>query len=345
MNIWLEFLVALAVVLILTPYVRKLAGATGVLDVPSQRKVHLQPTPLLGGVAIYAAILIAWVVSSCFLPALRAHPLPLIFLVATLLMLVGVCDDCINLFWFHKLAIQLAVAGVLYQCGVRVQLAWLPEWCNLALTLFWLVGITNAINFLDNMNGLAAGLCAIAAGCFVAMGLIYDALPVLGVAAAVAGACIGFLRFNYRQASIFMGDAGSLVLGLLLAVTGLLLRFPGRANWVTWMAPVMVMLVPVFDMTLVCLSRLSQGRNPLATPGKDHLSHRLVSLGFSRVQAVDTIYGLALLCGGAGLLITRLPAWGAYIVGGLLLLLFVSGQILLALRTPVQYPPRDPPPS
>jgi UDP-GlcNAc:undecaprenyl-phosphate GlcNAc-1-phosphate transferase len=342
MDIGIEFLVSLGVVWLLTPWMRRLACAAGCVDLPSCRKVHDAPTPLLGGVAIYLAILCGWTVSARFLPALglHRHPAPVIMGVATALMVMGLLDDCRSLSWCFKIVLQVVAAALLYSFGIKVQLSWLPEWADLLLTLIWLVGITNAVNFLDNMNGLAAGLCAIAAAFYALLGLLFDLRLVAGVAAAVAGASFGFLRFNYRHASIFMGDAGSLLLGLLLAVAGLLLRFPGRSSWITWMSPVIVMLVPVFDMTLVCLSRLRHGRNPLATPGKDHISHRLIRLGLSQNQAVDLIYCLAVACGLAGTLVISLSAPYAYALFGLLLIVFVAGLIYLARRAPVAYPPR-----
>ncbi len=342
MDIGIEFLVSLGVVWLLTPWLRRFACFAGCVDLPSCRKVHAAPTPLLGGVAIYVAIVCGWAVSARFLPALglHRHPAPVIMGVATALMVMGLLDDCRDLSWCFKILMQVCAAALLYGFGIKVQLAWLPEWANLLLTLTWLVGITNAVNFLDNMNGLAAGLCAIAAAFYALLGVLFDVRLVAGLAAAVAGASFGFLRFNYRRASIFMGDAGSLLLGLLLAVTGLLLRFPGRSSWVTWMSPVIVMLVPVFDMTLVCLSRLHQGRNPLATPGKDHISHRLIRLGLSHAQAVDAIYLLALACGLAGTLVISLSAPFAYALFALLLVLFVAGLVFLARRAPAAYPPR-----
>ncbi|MDD5707333.1 MAG: MraY family glycosyltransferase [Kiritimatiellae bacterium] len=343
MNSGLEFLVSLSAVLWLTPQTRRLARLCGCMDRPSSRKVHAVPTPLLGGAAIALAVLCGWLAAAMVMPrtGLLQHPLPLVMGMAMAMMLVGLLDDCLNLSWSLKLVAQLVAAGLLYAGGVKVQLAWLPDWVNLSLTLLWLVGITNAINFLDNMNGLAAGLCAISASFFTLLGLLHHVGAVTGVAAAVAGASLGFLRFNYRNASIFMGDAGSLLLGMLLATTGVLLRFPGKANWITWMTPVMVMLVPVFDMTLVCLSRLRHGRNPLATPGQDHISHRLVRLGLTHAQAVDTVYGLAVVCGAAGALSASLPGLPAYVMCGLLSAAFVAGLVFLTIKAPASYPPRD----
>ena len=327
MNILIEFVLSLGAALLLTPMVRSLAISMKCFDHPCRRKVHVEPTPLLGGMAIYLSILAGWLASAEWLRHGKpwSFPAPVEMGTAAALMIVGLLDDCVNLRWWVKFVLQTGMAWLMFHCGVKVQLHWLPEWANFLLTMFWIVGITNAINFLDNMNGLAAGLCAIAAGYFTLLGIWYEPPLVAGIAAAITGASLGFLRYNYRRASIFMGDAGSLSLGLLLAAAGILLRFPGRANWITWMTPVIILLVPVFDMTLVCFSRLRQGRNPLATPGQDHVSHRLVRLGLTRVQAVDSIYGVALFCGAIGTLVTVLPLIWAYVSLGIVLLLFVGG--------------------
>lgn len=340
MGAWLQFMVALAVALVLTPCARHVAVQTGVLDFPASRKVHAVPTPLLGGVAIYFAILFSLALTAGGTALFRQQPLPFVFGILTVLMLVGVFDDCVGLSWQLRLGIQMAVAWLLWDHGIRVQLAWLPEWANLAITLGWLIGVANATNFLDNMNGLAAGLCMIAATSFAVLGYLNGQPDLAGIAAAVAGGCLGFLRFNYRQASIFMGDAGSLMLGMLLAVLGLRLRFVANMNWITWMTPILVMGVPVFDMTLVCVSRLLHGRNPFATPGRDHLSHRLVQAGLSRMQAVDTVYLIAGVCSLLGIAVSLLPLWAAYALGSLFALAFVFGLALLLMRLPVTYPPR-----
>ncbi len=339
MNILLEFALSLGAALLLTPLIRTLAVATECFDRPCRRKVHVAPTPLLGGLAIYLSILAGWWMSAEWLRSGNpwAYPAPVVMGTAAALTMVGLLDDCVNLRWWFKFVLQIGMACLLFHCGVKVQLHWLPEWANFLLTMFWIVGITNAINFLDNMNGLAAGLGAIAAGYFTLLGIWYEPRLVAGIAAAITGASLGFLRYNYRRASIFMGDAGSLSLGLLLAAAGILLRFPGRANWITWMTPVIILLVPVFDMTLVCFSRLRQGRNPLATPGQDHVSHRLVRLGFTPVQSVDIIYGVALLCGAIGTVVTVLPLTWAYVSLGILILLFIGGFCYLTIKAPVTY--------
>ena len=337
MCVWVQFVVALGFALVLTPFMRRLAMRTDVLDVPTGRKVHGVPTPLLGGVAIYVSILLTLALTAGGSAVFREDPLPFVFGLLTILMLVGLFDDCVGLSWQLRLGIQLGAAWLMWRNGVRVQLEWLPQWVNVVVSLVRLAGVANAINFLDNMNGLAAGLCAIAAGSFALLGCINGQPELAGVAAAVAGSCLGFLRFNYRAASIFMGDAGSLLLGMLLAFLGLRLHISSGTNVITWMSPILIMGVPVFDMTLVCVSRLMKRRNPFATPGRDHVSHRLVQAGLTRLQAVDMVYLAALVCSCFGVVVSLLPPWAAYTAGGVFAVAFVTGLVVLLVRLPVVY--------
>lgn len=306
--------VALALALLLTPCVRVLARRAGYVDVPSARKVHVEPTPLLGGLAIAVAVVAAWFAVP---GSVEGLPLGAVLGVAACLAAVGLVDDRWPLPWWAKLGAQCAAAFALYRFGVRVQLAWLPAWANLALTLAWLVGITNAVNFLDNMNGLSAGLSALVALAVAVLGVLNEGWAVAGVAAAVAGGCLGFLRYNHHwRATIFMGDTGSLFLGCLLACLALLLRFPANHNWVTWLCPVLLLAVPVFDMTHVCVARLRRGKNPLSTPGKDHTSHLLARMGLERHGAVLAIHGAVLLCGAAAGTVAYASTVWAYALAG-----------------------------
>ncbi len=173
------------------------------------------------------------------------------------------------------------------------------------LTLLWVVGLTNALNLLDNMDGLSGGVGAVAAAFFLLLAALSGQYLVGAMAAAILGACLGFLLYNFNPASIFMGDTGSLFLGFVLAALGIKMRFPTREPWVTWMIPLLVLAVPLLDTTLVFVSRLRRGQNPLTTPGKDHLSHRLVNAGWSRREAVLLLYLTGLRGRGTGYLRQR----------------------------------------
>jgi UDP-GlcNAc:undecaprenyl-phosphate GlcNAc-1-phosphate transferase len=203
---------------------------------------------------------------------------------------------------------------------------------DIVVTIGWVVGITNAMNLLDNMDGLSGGIAMIAAVFFTLLASLSDQYLVGALAAALAGACAGFLIYNWNPAHIFMGDTGSLFLGFLLAAVGIKLRFPSNSDTITWMIPVLVLALPVFDTTLVFISRLRRGKNPLTTPGKDHISHRLAFLTGSRREAVLLCYLLAGSAGLASIFITKANLVEAATVGGALLLIALYGLWWLEFR-------------
>lgn len=318
---FLIFLVALLLSLTITPAAGRLALRTGMVDRPSARKLHRHPVPLLGGVAIYLALVGAVVIFSdrAYLAQLAG-----ILVGATVVSFFGLWDDRSGLPPLVKLAGQLAAASILLVFGVQVQLfEWAP--INYALTLLWVVGITNALNLLDNMDGLSAGVATVAAGFFLVLAAMNGQYLVGALAAALTGACLGFLVYNFNPARIFMGDSGSLFIGFLLAVVGLKLRFE-NVTTVTWMIPVIVLGIPIFDTALVTLSRLRRGLNPFTTPGKDHLSHRLVRLGLTHREAVLSIYVAGVALGLIATLLSRASPAEAYGVFGVLL---VAGFLAL----------------
>ena len=313
------FLVALMVTALSTPQIRRLAIGMGFVDEPAERKLQTEPIPLLGGIAIVAGALLALLLV-VFLAYDDLPPSVVgVLLSSGIVALVGLLDDRLDLPAWIKLAGQFVGFMVLVYFGVSVQLP-VPDGLNYAITFIWLAGISNAINFMDNMDGLSAGVSAVAAAFILLFGLVNGQFLVAALSAALLGACLGFLRYNFQPAQIYMGDAGSLFLGFLLAVLGLQLRFPENSAFVTWMVPVFVLGLPIFDMSLVVISRIRRGISP-NTPGKDHSSHRLVERGLSQREAVLVLY----LCGGAlGLIamyITQATISEGYIIGGSVVLL------------------------
>ncbi len=298
-TILLILLASLVFAVAATPLARRVAFALGILDQPNARKVHTSPVPLLGGVAIYVAFLGALLL---FSDAFYVNQVIGILLGATWVSFLGIWDDWRTLRPAVKLAGQLIPIAILILTGVRVEFL-RNSFLNVLVTAAWIVGITNAVNFLDNMDGLSGGVAAIASAWFLALSLLNGQFLVAPFAAALLGASLGFLVYNFNPARIFMGDAGSLFLGFMLAAVGLKLRFPAHPDTITWMIPVLVLGVPVLDMTLVTLARLRRGVNPWTTAGKDHLSHRLVKMGMSYRRAVLTIYALCVLCGALALLV------------------------------------------
>ena len=280
------FIVALSFVAAGTPVIRRTAHRIGFLDHPSSRKLQKQPIPLMGGIAIYAGVLLSILLfGRHYLPELIS-----ILAGATLLSLLGLWDDRMDLPATVKLLGQIAAAAGLVLAGVQIQLGWVPDWLNICLTIVWVVGISNTINLIDNMDGLAGGISAVAAAFFMVIAAMNGQYLVSAFSSAIFGACLGFLIFNSQPATIFMGDAGALFLGFTLAVIGIKLRFPENTNIVTWLVPVLVLGVPIFDTTLVMISRILRRVNPFTTAGKDHIPHRLVSRGMTQREAVFTLY-------------------------------------------------------
>jgi UDP-GlcNAc:undecaprenyl-phosphate GlcNAc-1-phosphate transferase len=321
------FLIALTITLGSIPWVRRAAVALDFVDTPSQRKAHRTPTPLLGGAAIFIGAIIGVLI------IYRGDPEPTVIgvlLATTVVALTGLLDDYRPLPAWAKLGGQFLGFLILAYFGIRVRLP-VPEPINYAITLLWLLGITNAINFLDNMDGLSAGISAVTSSFILLLALGNGQFLVGALAAGVLGACVGFLRYNFPPARIFMGDVGALFLGFLLAVMGIQLRFPDNSNFVTWMVPVFLFGLPIFDMTLVVFSRLRRGISP-NTAGSDHTSHRLVRLGFSPREAVLILYLFSGILGMMALFITQASIVEGYVVGAIAVLLGLATLAWLEMR-------------
>jgi UDP-GlcNAc:undecaprenyl-phosphate GlcNAc-1-phosphate transferase len=332
MQVALILVAALTFSIIITPLARRLALRTGVVSVPRTRDVHIQPIPLLGGIAIYGAFVAALLF---FGDRIYIRELVGILLGATLISLFGLTDDRWSLPATVKIGGQALAGVVLLLGGTQINL-FQHELLNWALTLFWVVGITNALNFLDNMDGLSGGIAAIAAAFFLLLAAMNEPRQVLVAAAAAAlvGACVGFLRYNFNPASIFMGDTGSLFLGFILAALGIKLRFLSNTPLVTWTVPICVLALPIFDTTLVFVSRLRRRVNPFTTAGKDHISHRLVALGMSRRESVLMCYLLAGTGGMIATFLTQAKPDEALLVGGMAAVVFIAGIVWLEYRCP-----------
>ena len=317
------FVLSLIIAALGTPVARRIAWSLGLVDEPAGHKKHAEPIALLGGLALYGAVIAGLV---AFSHRRELIELGGILAGATWISLWGLWDDRSGLRPSFKLLAQIAAAALLAASGVAVQLA-LPGPLNFALTVFWIVGITNAFNLLDNMDGLAGGLAAIASAFFLLLAVLNGQILVGALAAAVLGSCLGFLLHNFNPARIFMGDSGSLFLGFVLAAVGIKLRFPEARELVTWMVPVLILALPILDTTLVVVSRLKRGLNPLTNPGRDHLSHRLRLAGMSTREAVLTLYIGGFATGLVGALVSVSPplvAYGAAVIVALVGLAVIS---------------------
>lgn len=323
MQIAFILLTALVFSIIVTPLARRTALRVGVVSMPRSRDIHIAPVPLLGGAAIYLAFLITFLFFNSRDYISEGIG---ILLGATLMAILGLIDDRWGMPASVKMAGQICASIILLVGGIQVYL-FDVVWLNWIITIFWIVGITNAINFLDNMDGLSGGIAAISSAFFLLLSAMNNPRQVLvgTMSAALMGSSIGFLRHNFSQTKIFMGDAGSLFLGFILASLAIKLRFLSNITIITWMVPVFVLGLPIFDMGLVVVSRLRRRVNPLTTAGKDHISHRLVAFGMTRLEAVLTCYLLAGTCGMVGIYLTQARLDEAYLVAGVMAIAMVSG--------------------
>src|ERR1700676_3455042 len=341
----LAFLIASSASLLLTVPVRALAIRVGMVDLPGPRKVHLKPIPLLGGLAIYGGVMLAILI--VFDGAARAQVVGIVS-GATLVAAVGFLDDR---GWLHHqiklFAAMPLAAAILLASGIHAQVFSLlfhgsmGYWLDAALTVVWVVGITASFSILDHMDGLCAGVAAMAAVFFAILAYLNGQTLVTTLAASVLGAAAGFLRWNFKPAKIFMGDGGAMFLGFLMATLSLKLRLDHAASLATWLAPMLILGATIFDTTLVTISRSRRGLLPFATPGKDHSAHRLANLGLGQRGAVLTMYVLGAVCGCAAILVSYLSSRDAVLVGAVAGVLLLVGVALLE-RAPYERQQRKP---
>ena len=315
--------------LVLTPLAAAFARRIGAMAQAKSDRWHSRPTPLLGGVAIVTGVLAAVLL---FVPLRR--DLVIVIAGSAAMFLAGLLDDFLKMKPYQKLILQLVCASMVVFFGLI--LPWTPsDTVNLLITLFWLVGITNAVNMLDNMDGLSAGVSAIAA-LFLALNFLIgqraDAALMLTV---LAGALIAFLVYNRHPASIFMGDSGSMFIGFFLASMALVSGSGGgrsRSIFAVLAVPVLVLLVPIFDATFVTVMRKASGR-AASQGGRDHTSHRLVALGLSEKDAVLMLYAFSILAGLLTILVRQAtPDVSIAAIGAFTLLLTFTGIHLARVR-------------
>ena len=280
------------------------AGAwhLGFVAAPREDRWHRKPTAMLGGIGIYTAFAVAYLV---FAPQLvNAYP---IFIVSTLLFALGVIDDIVYIKPYTKLIAQVIAAAAVVSFGLH--LPWThSKTINDLLTIFWLVGITNAINLLDNMDGLAGGVSLIACVFLIITFLLNGQAAEAVLPALLGGALLGFLVYNFSPASVFMGDCGSMSLGFMLGGLALLSDYGRMRNLASvLLTPMLIMAIPIFDTCVVTVTRKLSGR-PVSQGARDHTSHRLVALGMSERRAVLYLYGCAVFSGLLALLVRWLNA-------------------------------------
>ena len=303
------------VALLLTPVARALAIRTGALDHPGPRRVHQDPTPRFGGLAIAAAVLaVAWLSRALPGPGQLLDPRALTGLTwaSVPVLALGVIDDLHGVGPWAKLAVQACAALTLTVFGYGVPLLTNPLgdpivtgiW-SLPLTVLWVVVLTNAVNLIDGLDGLAAGIVAIACAALWATARHHGDFSVMFIASLLMGACGGFLWWNRPPARVFMGDTGSQFLGLTLAALSLLENRKGTAA-ITLLVPIVALGVPIVDSSLSFLRRLLRGRHVFRGDA-GHIHHRLLGAGLSPRATLATLWGLSLLCGGAAIVLEFSP--------------------------------------
>jgi UDP-GlcNAc:undecaprenyl-phosphate GlcNAc-1-phosphate transferase len=348
--------VGCAAALLVTPLVRMLVVRLGWFDVPIDRKIHRAPTPTFGGLALYVALVAAFVTAT-FLPQLRdtfKFSEAFGLLIGGLVVLaLGVADDHRDLSPPAKLAGQIFAGGILYLSGVQMSFFWLPAIGTISLsadlsavgTIVWIVLLTNAVNYIDGLDGLAAGLTAISSGALFVYstrlpGEFLGANPLAPLAAAALfGACIGFLPYNFFPARIFMGDTGAMPLGFFLAgaTISMIGRFTGPASASGRLAlpliftPIVFIALPIVNYVFVTLRRLINRQRIMVGERDEHIHYRLLQIGHSHRRAVLVMYGWALVL-AVGLVVAGTISWGRFVLA----FAVAAGTVLLVTLAPLR---------
>ncbi len=296
------FVLALVLSLYTTPLMRQAALQWGIVDRPNNAlKTHKDPVPYLGGLAVFLAYLIALALTFEFSYAVLG-----ILLSGTLMLLLGLVDDLGVLSPYEKLAGQGLAVIALIKAGLFVKLTFLPWPIALAMSVLWLLTVTNALNIIDIMDGLASGVAAVAAFLLGGVAVLNDEPMVAAMSAALCGSLLGFLRFNYKPARIYLGDSGSLFIGLTLSALAMNGHYTVH-NWVAMLVPVMILGVPLLDLGFVFVVRCLKGLSPFRG-SPDHLALRLRRLGWSVERVVTTAYATGAALGGAALALMHVTA-------------------------------------
>ncbi|MEB3189611.1 MAG: MraY family glycosyltransferase [Snowella sp.] len=339
---FIAFFLSVAVVWWSTPIIKRVGLKAGYVDKPDARKMHQRPMVRLGGVSIFAgsltALIVVWLLGGFgVLPPNREWEVWGVTLGGLAFFSIGLIDDLFSLSPISRLIAQTGVASLVWTMGVRIDFVTLPfmnlvhlEWLSLPITVIWLVGMANAINWIDGLDGLAAGVCGICAVVLFVLCLFMEQSAAALIAVALAGGALGFLRYNFNPAQIFMGDGGAYFMGFTLAgvaVIGLVKIAAVTTVAVTAvLLPYLVLAVPILDMSVVILSRLSKGKSPFIAD-KGHLHHRLIKAGISHRLTVLFIYALTLWAGSLALGFSNIPSGWGFAIGATFLLIYLGWQV------------------
>lgn len=331
----MAFTIALAVAYFATPQVINLAIKVGALDAPDARKVHTKPIPRMGGLAIYAgfvlAILASMHVSREILGLLAG---------GTVILIVGIIDDIMQLPAKVKLMGQIVAAAVLVLFDIRIEWITNPfggdmvyvQYLSIPLTIMWVVSLTNTVNLIDGLDGLAAGVSTIASITILLVALQQNFWSVAILSAALAGSALGFLQHNFNPAKIFMGDTGSMFLGYMLAAVSVIGTVKSAAT-IALIVPIVALGLPIMDTAFAIIRRYTSGK-PIFKPDKGHLHHRLLEMGLTQKQAVLLMYVISGCLGMSAIALTEVNyAFGTLIVIGLLVIAFLGAKKIGVLKS------------
>ncbi|MDF2594357.1 MAG: undecaprenyl/decaprenyl-phosphate alpha-N-acetylglucosaminyl 1-phosphate transferase [Clostridia bacterium] len=303
----MAFVLAFLISFFTTPLAKKVAFKVGAIAKPRKRDMHKKPIPRMGGIAIFAGFMITFFIIFIILPVMPIINWKQIFGITIgccTIFLLGFFDDIYELNAKLKFLVQIAAAAVVALCGIRIDFFFIPfigsnpvytNIFSIPATILWIVGITNAVNLIDGLDGLAAGVSSIASLSLMVLSIYTGYLPGVILTATLAGACIGFLPYNFNPASIFMGDTGSTFLGFTLGITSILGLLKGYTIAAIFVA-VLVLGLPIFDTAFAIIRRFLAGK-PIMSPDRGHLHHRLVDRGYTQKQAVVTLYGISGILG------------------------------------------------
>lgn len=294
----IAFVLAFLIAFFVTPLAKKIAFKVGAIAKPRKRDMHTKPIPRMGGIAIFAGFMITFLCVIRYLPIINLKQVIGILIGCTTIFLLGFFDDIYELPAKPKFLIQIAAATIVAVFGIRIDFFTIPfigqqyiDMLAIPATVIWIVSITNAVNLIDGLDGLAAGVSSIASLCLMVLSIYAGFPPGALLTATLAGACIGFLPYNFNPASIFMGDTGSTFLGFTLGITSVMGLLKGYTIATIFVA-VLVLGLPIFDTSFAIIRRFLAGK-PIMSPDRGHLHHRLVDHGYSQKQAVVTLYGIS----------------------------------------------------
>ncbi len=325
----LIFCGSLLLSILFTPFMRTVALRFSIMDAPdSDVKTHTVATPYMGGLAMLAAVIVPLIIGSYILDLFRPDMLALLFGMITL-SVMGFVDDLYGLKPLTRFIGQILIAVLMVAVDVRLEIMYFPVWLNIALTVFWIVGITNALNIIDIMDGLASGVTVIAAAAFFFVAIPTSQIFILLVGAALVGSALGFWYHNFFPAKIYMGDSGSYLLGFTLAVLAIEESFTS-VNPFALLSPILILGIPIYDTFLVMLLRVIKGKNPFYG-SRDHFALRLEALGIPRKFVVIFIYHICVILGLVSFVATQVNLWGALFIYCLIALIALTAGRKLSL--------------